>query len=226
MTSRPDRARHMSHTCLPTLVPPEQGKHRLQDHEPERMADEGVAGQGIHDGGHDPDREIPPAAPGSQCIHRQRDRDAGDVQRAGPQRPPAVQGQRDPEGREDQRAGVGDARLQRGDRRDALDRVDQDVLRIPADHSRSQCEDSQGSDGITQPGAAGVPASRLPGPGANDRDGTRVASIAGCPQGLPLPVRHACHRLPPASAMSPGRHHAAPRLVASALPATCQRRAC
>jgi hypothetical protein len=55
-----------------------------------------VAGQRVHHRGHHPDRQIPPPVTGGQHVHPHRDGNAADIQRPRPDRPPAVQRQRDP----------------------------------------------------------------------------------------------------------------------------------
>ena len=123
--------------------------------------------------------QVPPAAPGSHRVHRQRDRHAADVQRPGPQRPPPVQRQRDTQRREDQGTRVRDARLQRRDHRDPLDVLDHDVLGVPADHRRGRRQDGQRSHRATQPGTGRI----LPAAGRLRADAVGPAARAG-PTGM------------------------------------------
>ena len=151
MTPRPDRARHMSHTCLPTLVPPEQGKHRLQDHEPERNADQGVAGQRVSHRRHCPDRQAAPARRRRDHVHEHADGDRCHVQHPRPDRPPAMQRQRDPQRREHHRTGIRDRRLQSGDHRQPPRREHQPVLRRETHHRGRNRQHPQPRTRITQP---------------------------------------------------------------------------
>ena len=78
-------------------------------------ADEGVAGQGVGDGGQGPDGQVPPAGFGGDGVHEHAGGDGGQVQRPGAERAAAVQGQGDAEAGEDQGGGVRDGGFQGGD---------------------------------------------------------------------------------------------------------------
>ena len=75
-------------------------------------ADQSVARQGIGDGGHGPDGQVPPARSGRDGVHEHAGPDRGQIQRPGPERTAAVQGQCDAEAGEDQGRGVRDRGFQ------------------------------------------------------------------------------------------------------------------
>ena len=99
-----------------------------------------------------------------------------------------MQRQRDAERGEDQRADVGDACLQRGDRRDVLDLADHDVLGVPADHRGGGGEDGEGGHRVAQPGLR--PLARVTASRASGRSGwwSRVSGPARSVLRWPGPV--------------------------------------
>ena len=86
-------------------------------------ADQRVAGQRVGGRGHRPHRQVPPARRGRDHVHEHARPGRGHVQRPGPDRPAAVQRQRDAQAGEHQRGGVGDRGLQAGHHRQVPGRV-------------------------------------------------------------------------------------------------------
>ena len=125
-------------------------------------ADQGVTRQGISDRGHGPDGQVPPAGRGGDRVHEHAGPDRGDIQDPGPDRPPAVQGQRDPEAGEHQGRGIGDRGLQPGHHCQPPGGVDHPVLGGETHHRRGRGQQAQPGGGITQPGARMVPAGATP----------------------------------------------------------------
>ncbi len=119
-------------------------------------ADEGVAGQGVGDGGHRPDGQVAPAGCGGDRVHEHAGGDRGQVQRAGPKRTAAVQGQRDAEAGEDQGGRIGDRSLQRGDHPEVAGGVDHPVLGSEAHRRRGRGQHAQAGGRVTQPQAGAV----------------------------------------------------------------------
>ena len=119
-------------------------------------ADEGVAGQGVGDRGHGPDGQVPPARGGRDRVHEHAGADRGQVQRPGPDRAAAVQGERDAEAGEDQGGGVGDRGFQGGDHGQVAGGVDHPVLGGEAHRGRGRGQDAQPGGGVTQPQAGRV----------------------------------------------------------------------
>ncbi|MDQ2874373.1 MAG: hypothetical protein M3Y33_06045 [Actinomycetota bacterium] len=68
-----------------------------------------------------------------------------------PDGPAAMEGQRDADGREDHCSDVGDPGFESGDRRNALDRQNEGVLRLPAHRRGGRGENGQGRDRAGQP---------------------------------------------------------------------------
>ncbi len=124
---------------------------------PGRHADEGVAGQGVGDRRHGPDGQVPPARRGRDRVHEHAGGDRGQVQRPGPERAAAVQGQRDAQAGEDQRGGVRDRGLQGGDHRQVAGGVDHPVLGGEAHRRRGRGQDAQPGRRVAQPQARTVP---------------------------------------------------------------------
>ena len=115
--------------------------------------DERVAGQGVGDRRHRPHGQVPPAGGGRDRVHEHAGADRGEVQDPGPDRPPAVQGQRDPEAGEYQGGGIGDRGLQPGHHRQPPGGIDQPVLRGETHHRRGRSQQAQPGSGIPQPDA-------------------------------------------------------------------------
>ena len=88
---------------------------------------------------------------GGQHVHRHRRGDRAHIQDPRPDRPPAMQRQRNPQGREDQRCHIRDTRLDRGDRRDGLGGEHHPVLRRVTHHRRRAGQDTQGGHRRGQP---------------------------------------------------------------------------
>ena len=119
-------------------------------------ADQGVAGQGVGDGRQRPDGQVPPAGFGGQDVHEHAGADGGQVQRAGPERAAAVQGQRDAQAGEDQCGGVRDRRFQGGDGGQVAGGVDHAVLGGEADRGGGRGQDAEPGGGVAQPQAGAV----------------------------------------------------------------------
>ena len=113
--------------------------------------DEGVAGQGVGDRRHGPDGQVPPARRGRDRVHEHAGGDRGQVQRPGPDRAAAVQGQRDAQAGEDQRGGVRDRRLQGGDHRQVAGGVDHPVLGGEAHRRGGRGQHAQPGRRVAQP---------------------------------------------------------------------------
>ena len=119
-------------------------------------ADQGVAGQGVGDRRQGPDGQVPPAGRGGEDVHEHAGADGGQVQRPGPQRAAAVQGQRDAQAGEDQGGGVRDRRLQGGDDGEVAGGVDHPVLGGEADRGGGRGQDAEPGGGVAQPQAGVV----------------------------------------------------------------------
>ena len=133
-------------------------------------ADQGVAGQGVGDGRHGPDGQVPPARRGGDGVHEHAGADRGEVQRPGVDRVAAVQRERDAEAGDDQGGGVGDRGLQSGDHRQVADRVYHPVLGGKALGRRGRRQDAQPSAGVTKPPARPVPVTTRQDDGWTYRD--------------------------------------------------------
>ena len=128
-------------------------------------ADQGVAGQGVGDGGHGPDGQVPPARRGRDDVHEHAGADRGQVQRPGAKRAAAVQGQGDAEAGEDQSGRVRDRGFQGRDRGQVAGGVDHPVLGGEAHRSGGRGQDAQPGGRVAQPPSGTVLAGRS-GPGA------------------------------------------------------------
>ena len=182
----PARARAANHWSPTPVAHNEEPKYLLtsrnknhQDHEPERNGDQGVAGQGVGDGGHGPDGQVPPARRGGDRVHEHAGPDRGQVQRPGAERAAAVQGQGDAQAGEDQGGGVGDGGLEGGDGGQVAGGVDHPVLGGEAHRRGGRGQDAQPGGGVAQPQARPVTA----GHGASEVQPGRVARIASVGEG-------------------------------------------
>jgi hypothetical protein len=162
----------MSHTTNRQLTSRNTG---LQDHEPERNADQCVGRQRVDSGGHDPDRQVTPAGGSGERVHGQADRHAGDVEGAGADSALGVERQSDAERGEDQRPYVGDRCLERRDRGGVLDLAHHDVLGVPAHRRCGGREHGQAAHRAAQPPTAPVAAATN-----GTSDGRRFGAGAVC----------------------------------------------
>ena len=119
-------------------------------------ADQGVAGQRVGDRRQGPDGQVPPAGFGGEDVHEDAGADGGQVQRAGPQRAAAVQGQRDAQAGEDQGGGVRDRRLEGGDDGEVAGGFGHAVLGGEADRGGGRGQDAEPGGGVAQPQAGVV----------------------------------------------------------------------
>ena len=119
-------------------------------------ADQGVAGQGVGDGGHGPDGQVPPARRGGDRVHEDAGADRGEVEGPGAEGAAAVQGQGDAEAGEDQGGGVGDGGFQGGDGGQVAGGVGHPVLGGEADRGGGCGQDAQPGGRVAQPQAGTV----------------------------------------------------------------------
>ena len=158
-------------------------------------ADQRVAGQRVGHRRQHPDRQAPPARRGRDRVHEHRRADRGDVQHPGPDRPPAMQRQRDAQAGEHQRGRVRDRGLQARDHDgQPPGGVDHPVLGGETHHGRRRGQHAQPGQRRSAARPPTGPCPTCPGGSAAGapagRAGTPVKSRSG-----PMPRRPATFSL-------------------------------